>query len=171
MVTLQGPVASRHGLALCGLKQAERVHWNLGVPALYEAALQRREGHVAEGGAFVALTGTYTGRSPKDKFIVDDATTHDNVWWGPTNQAMSSEAFARMHAKVVAYLQARDLFVQDLHAGADPENRHAALGDFVHQHAIGRFANGVKQSNAVMEHEAITTRIEVSTPVARIQAE
>ena len=92
-------------------------------PRLVECALARGEGRLAQGGAFVVTTGEHTGRSPNDKFIVDDAATHDTVWWGDVNAAMSRAAFDRLLGKASAYLQNRSVFIQDLHAGAAADHR------------------------------------------------
>jgi len=93
---------------------------NLTAPRLVEAALRRDEGALARGGALVVETGPHTGRAPGDKFIVDDDLTHDTVWWGEVNAPMAPATFDRLYARVTAHLQHRELFVQDLHAGADP---------------------------------------------------
>ena len=121
----QGPAISRHGLAGHGLRGYPAAHWNLGTPTLYEHALRRGEGHLAPGGALVVRTGVHTGRSPNDKFIVDEPSTRDDIWWGDVNAAMGESSFDRLCAKVRAHLQTRELFVQDLTAGADPEYRLA----------------------------------------------
>jgi phosphoenolpyruvate carboxykinase (ATP) len=118
-----GPVISRHGLDLHDISGHTAAHWNLGAPALYEHALRRGEGRLARGGAMVVLTGQHTGRSPNDKFTVEEPSTRDDIWWGEVNRAMDEADFDRLHAKVLAYFQGRELFVQDLSAGADPEYR------------------------------------------------
>lgn len=118
-----GPEVSRHGLDLHGLKHVKGAFWNLRAPALIEHALRRGEGCLARGGAFVALTGDQTGRSPNDKFIVEEASTRDNIWWGKINVATDEATFDRLHGKIASYFQGRELFVQDLYAGADPEYR------------------------------------------------
>ncbi|HEX9792341.1 MAG TPA: phosphoenolpyruvate carboxykinase (ATP), partial [Kiloniellales bacterium] len=115
--------ALRRGLEGHGLRGYPAAHGNLSTPALYAHALRRGEGSLAEGGALVVRTGVHTGRSPDDKFIVDDASTHEHVWWGKVNAAMDEATFERLHGKVLAHLQANELFVQDLFAGADPEFR------------------------------------------------
>lgn len=86
---------------------------------MIEKAIQRREGLLASGGAFVVRTGTQTGRSPLDKFVVRDEITEHTVNWGPVNQPFTPEQFETLYGKLLAYLQARDLFVQDCFAGAD----------------------------------------------------
>ena len=97
--------------------------WNLGACPLIEESLKRGDGQLADGGAFVALTGVHTGRSPNDKFIVEEPDSAGEVWWGKVNVALSEANFERLHAKVLAHLNDRPLFVQDLHAGADSAYR------------------------------------------------
>jgi phosphoenolpyruvate carboxykinase (ATP) len=87
---------------------------------LMETALLRGEAHLAANGALMAVTGARTGRSPKDKFIVDDAVTHELVHWGKVNKAISPERFEALLERVVEHLKDRDLFMQDLYSGADP---------------------------------------------------
>src|SRR6185437_13317106 len=101
----------------------EPVHWNLSVPLLCEHAVRRREGELGAGGTFVANTGRHTGRSPKDKYIVDEPGTHGTVDWGGVNQAIAPAQFDSLHQRMLAYLQGHELFAQDLYAGADPEYR------------------------------------------------
>src|SRR5437763_124044 len=98
-------------------------HWNLTAPYLYEYAISRREGELGLGGAFVANTGRHTGRSPRDKYIVNEPGTKDTVWWGPINQPIDPARFDSLQQRMLAYLQGREMFVQDLYAGADPEYR------------------------------------------------
>jgi phosphoenolpyruvate carboxykinase (ATP) len=116
---------TRHGLEAYGIEYPANVYWNLTVPALYEECVRRYEGMIAQQGPLVVHTGHYTGRSPKDKFIVREPTTEANIWWGPVNQPLSEEHFARLQQQVAAYLEGRDVFVQDLYAGADPRYRLA----------------------------------------------
>ncbi len=118
-----GPVVSRHGLDSLGLRNLKDVYWNLGAPALSEQALARGEARLAAGGPLVALTGEHTGRSPKDKFIVEEPESRDDIWWGEVNVAIAPDSFARLLDKARAYLQGRDVFVQDCFAGADPAYR------------------------------------------------
>ncbi|MDJ0949747.1 MAG: phosphoenolpyruvate carboxykinase [Alphaproteobacteria bacterium] len=118
-----GPVRSKQGLEAQGLRNLGTVHWNLSAEALYEAALQRREGLVARGGPFVALTGKHTGRSANDKFIVEEPVTMDSLWWGKVNRPIQKENFEVLKGRVQDYFQNRDVFVQDCYAGADPAYR------------------------------------------------
>lgn len=106
-------------LSTIGLKGLGEVYWNFTAPTLYEYAITRQEAVIAAGGALKADTGKHTGRSPLDKFIVRDATTEETVWWGG-NGAMTPEAFDLLYGDFVEHAKGRDLFVQDLHGGADP---------------------------------------------------
>ncbi|MBA3579047.1 MAG: phosphoenolpyruvate carboxykinase (ATP) [Gemmatimonadaceae bacterium] len=108
-------------LAGQGLHPAGEVHWNLVGTELMLAAARRSEGEFAEMGPFVARTSPHTGRSPNDKFVVRDATSESDVDWGKVNQPVSAEQFATLLADVRKYLDgAPELFVEDLHCGADP---------------------------------------------------
>jgi len=118
-----GPVISSFGLDRHGLRNLRSAYWNLSVPALYEHAIRRGEGFIAEGGPLLVRTGIHTGRSPNDKFIVDDAGSHESIDWGKVNRPISVEGYAGLRKRVLSYLQNRDVFVQDCFAGADPEFR------------------------------------------------
>src|SRR5215470_9537879 len=111
------------GLDQHGLRKLAREHWNLSVPLLYEHAVRRREGEIAAGGAFVTLTGVHTGRAPRDKFIVADASTEREVDWNAINQRVSPEVFESLKLRMLANFQGREAFVTDCFAGADPEYR------------------------------------------------
>jgi len=111
---------SRYGLAEHGIRNIDTAYWNLGTAQLLEHAVRRHEGLFATGGAYVVGTGQFTGRSPRDKFIVRDEGTETAVQWGPVNQPMAPASFDRLYAKMLAYWQGHDLFVQDCFAGADP---------------------------------------------------
>src|SRR5215510_10493734 len=114
-----GAVASGYGLSEHGIRNVHIAHWNLGTDQLLEHAIRRGEGVLASGGALAVNTGQFTGRSPKDKFIVRDDLTASTVHWGAVNQPMSSEHFARLNAKALAFLQGREVYVQDCLGGAD----------------------------------------------------
>jgi phosphoenolpyruvate carboxykinase (ATP) len=90
---------------------------------LYEEALRRREGRLSHLGPLVVRTGQYTGRSPGDKFIVREPSSERQVWWSDANQPLDPEKFAAHRGRLLAYLQDRDLFVQDCYVGADPRYR------------------------------------------------
>src|SRR5580692_2398132 len=97
------------------------VHRNLYPPQLIEAALSRGEAELGSRGSLVAETGSRTGRSPKDKFIVRDSITENKVDWGSVNQPISADIFDALYERVMEYLAGKELFVQDLYCGADPK--------------------------------------------------
>ncbi|MCI0353216.1 MAG: phosphoenolpyruvate carboxykinase (ATP), partial [Acidobacteriales bacterium] len=99
------------------------VHRNLHAGSLVEHALRRGEARLASNGALVAETGKRTGRSPKDKFTVKDQRTGDKVLWGDVNQPFDPKKFDSLYRRALAYLADKELFVQDLFAGADPRYR------------------------------------------------
>jgi phosphoenolpyruvate carboxykinase (ATP) len=105
------------------LAAGARVHANLCAAELVERSLKRGEGQLAANGALVAVTGARTGRSPKDKFTVDDAVTHGVVDWGKVNKPFAPERFGALLERVVEHLKDRELFVQDLYCGADKTYR------------------------------------------------
>ena len=106
-----------------GLTNLDKVFWNLPTPGLYEEAVRRREGLVTHLGPFAVRTGDYTGRSPNDRFIVREETSEDRIWWGEANREFEPERFDALFARLTAYFQCRDVFVQDCYAGADPKHR------------------------------------------------
>ncbi len=110
-------------LSAVGLANAGPVHRNLSAAALVEHAVRRQEGVLSSLGAFAAFTGARTGRSPKDKFLVREASVEPHVNWGPVNQPMTPAAFDRLHDLIRVYLQNRELFVFDGHACAHPAHR------------------------------------------------
>ena len=103
-----------------GITNVGNVYWNLPTPSLYEHAVRRNEGLVAHHGPLVVRTGHHTGRSPRDKFVVREPGSEDHIWWGPFNQEFDAGHFDGIHHRMLAYLQGKDLFVQDCYAGADP---------------------------------------------------
>ena len=119
------PAASRHGLGLHGLRKLRAAFGNLTTPALVEEALRRGEGRLALEGALVVETGRHTGRSPADRFIVEDPASKHLIWWGRVNRPISERHFAALHEHLIAHFEGRDAFVQDCHAGADQAYRLA----------------------------------------------
>ena len=117
------------------------VYRNLEPAVLVEKALQRGEGVLSDKGALVVKTGKYTGRSPKDKFFVDTPSVHDEIAWGSVNVPITKEKYESIKAKMLAYLQNKELFVFDGFAGADKKytkrfrivNEVAAQNLFIHQ--------------------------------------
>ncbi len=118
-----GPTVSRIGIENQGVSNADAVYWNLGTEALYEETLRRGQGVMAKGGALVVQTGNHTGRSANDKFIVEEPSSKDNIWWGDINRPISKKHFDGLHQKILAHFQGKDLFVQDLWGGAEPSYR------------------------------------------------
>jgi phosphoenolpyruvate carboxykinase (ATP) len=112
-------------LAQHGIRDTGAVYWNLPAARLYEEAVRREEGLIGQSGPFVVRTGQYTGRSPKDKFVVREPGSKDKIWWGSVNQPFDAARFDALHERMRAYVRGRDLFVQDLFVGADPAHRLA----------------------------------------------
>ncbi|GJD41669.1 MULTISPECIES: phosphoenolpyruvate carboxykinase [Methylobacterium] len=121
-MTYFGDFNASHGPEKIGLRNLKAVHWNLEAPRLYEESLSRGESQLAHGGALVATTGSHTGRSPKDKFIVRDAGTEDEIWW-ENNGAITPEQFETLYQDFLSHADGRELFAQDLYGGADPAHR------------------------------------------------
>ncbi len=114
--------ASDFGLKNHGILNPRKVYWNLPTPALYEEAVFRGEGRVSHLGPLLVLTGKHTGRSAADKYIVREQKTEEHVWWGEYNRPYNPENFNGLLNRMQSYLQGRDVFVQDLFAGADPDH-------------------------------------------------
>lgn len=99
------------------------LHYNLGSAALYEIAIRRREGIISHMGPLVVRTGAHMGRSPNDKFIVKESSSEKNIWWGKVNVPIEENKYDRIYSRMMAYIQGKDIFVQDCSAGADPDYR------------------------------------------------
>jgi phosphoenolpyruvate carboxykinase (ATP) len=110
---------TRYGVEHHGIKNVSAVNWNLPTPALYEKIVSRGEGLIAHLGPVVVRTGAYTGRSPRDKFIVYESSSADQISWGEENQPLAPEKFDFLYHRLLAYLQGKEIFVQDCYAGAD----------------------------------------------------
>ncbi|MBX3182836.1 MAG: phosphoenolpyruvate carboxykinase (ATP) [Polyangiaceae bacterium] len=117
-----GPVRSEYGLENHGIVNAKRVYWNLSRSVLLEEAVRRGEGHVSAAGAIVIETGKYTGRSPSDKFIVKESFSGDRIDWGKVNREFDTRKFDLLHARLSAYMQGKELYVQDCRGGAAKEH-------------------------------------------------
>jgi len=101
------------------------VRANLSTAELYEDAIRHGEGLIAADGPLVVRTGKHTGRSPEDKFIVDEPSSHDKIWWGPVNRPISEAKYERLRARLVAYTASRDLYSQDCFIGAAEAHRRS----------------------------------------------
>lgn len=108
-----------------GLYNTASIIHNATTAELYEHALRRQEGQVAHRGPFVVRTGKFTGRAPNDKFIVREPSSEDKIGWGDVNRPFDAADFDRIHQKLLAFFQSREVFVQDCYVGADPQNRLA----------------------------------------------
>ena len=106
-----------------GISTDSRVYRNLTPSQLYEHALRRGEGVVTAGGPFAAVTSPHTGRSPNDKFLVQEPDSTNRIWWGKVNQPIAPGQFARLKADVEQHLAGQELFIRDVHAGADQNYR------------------------------------------------
>ena len=89
---------------------------------LAEQAVTRGEGKFASNGAIVVETGARTGRSPKDRFIVDEPSTSESIDWGDINQPIAADVFEQLWDRVQVHLSEREKFLSHLHVGADPEH-------------------------------------------------
>jgi len=110
--------STAHHLRLYGI-HAEKIHWNLSPEELEKIAIEKGQATRTSAGAITVDTGEFTGRSPKDRFIVKDEVTEDYVWWGDINIPFSSEDFDNLYTKVVAYLSDQEVYVRDAYACAD----------------------------------------------------
>ena len=105
-----------------GISGVAKVHYNLLEPALIETSLKRGEGELGQGGTILVSTGKFTGRSPKDKFVVDEPSLKDTIWW-ENNPPMAQDAFAQLHSDMLNHMKEGEYFVQDLYGGADADYR------------------------------------------------
>src|ERR1700742_4507020 len=114
----------RVDLTAHGIDAGGAVYRNPTTALLYTHARQRGDGRTAEGGPLVVDTGKFTGRSPKDKFLVDEPSSTDRIWWGEVNQKLSETHYDGLREKVSEHLgEAETLYVIDAWAGADPAHR------------------------------------------------
>jgi len=116
-------IRGEYGLDNLGIKNLNNAYWNLTTPSLYEHIIRRREGLVAHLGPIVVRTGSFTGRSPHDKFIVKEAGSEKNIWWGEINRPFEESNFQNLWYRLLAYLQGNDIYIQDCYAGSDERYR------------------------------------------------
>jgi phosphoenolpyruvate carboxykinase (ATP) len=114
--------AKTEAIESLGIKDAT-VHWNLSPDQLAETSINQGLAKRASSGAINVSTGEFTGRSPKDRFIVKDDITRDSVWWGNINIPFEADKFDVLYEDMVSYLSGKELYVRDGYACADPEYR------------------------------------------------
>lgn len=122
-----------YNLSNHGVGNLRLAYWNLPSEALYEEAVFRSEGVTSIGGPFIAHTGKHTARSANDKFLVRHSDSDNNIWWGTYNRPFDIEKFDGLYNRLLGYLQGKDVFVQDVYAGADEDYRLPVR--FVTEHA------------------------------------
>ena len=118
-----GKLAAIYGLQNHGLTNLHRIYWNLPTASLYEEIVFRGEARISHLGPVVVSTGKHTARAAADKFIVQEHSTENHVWWGEYNRPFSGDKFSALLTRMQGFLQNRDVFVQDCYAGADPDYR------------------------------------------------
>jgi phosphoenolpyruvate carboxykinase (ATP) len=118
-----GPKNPKANLETIGIKNTKNQFWNLTPEELTEETIKRGQGVLNDTGALAVDTGEFTGRAPKDKFIVKDANTEHSVDWGGFNNAVTPESFDKLYNKLVAYYEGKDIFVRDCYACADDTYR------------------------------------------------
>ena len=116
-----GALHSDYGLENHGLTNLNTIYWNLPTEALYEEITFRREGKISYQGPVIVKSGKHTARAANDKYIVREASTEDQIWWGEYNRPYPPEKFEELYSRLQGFVQGRDLFVQDCYAGSDPE--------------------------------------------------
>ncbi len=114
---------SRVGIGEHGITQHGDLYWNLPPTQLCEHAVRNGEGLLASNGALVCTTGPHTGRSPNDKFLVEEQSTKEGIWWGDVNRPISPENFDSLHQRVLAHYRSKNLYIRDMFAGAQEQNR------------------------------------------------
>lgn len=112
-----------YNLSNVGVGNLRLAYWNLPTEALVEEAAFRGEGALVAGGPYAAFTGKHTARSANDKFVVRHVDSENNVWWGVYNRPFDQEKFELLYSRMLGFLQGRDVFVQDVYAGADEAYR------------------------------------------------
>lgn len=130
-----------YGLEKSGIINTKAIYRNLSPAELIEHALRKGEGKLSNTGALVVKTGKYTGRSAKDKFIVDTLAVHDEIAWGNVNRPIEESKFNALKAKIISYLQGKEVFIFDGFAGGDDKykqsfriiNELASQNLFIHQ--------------------------------------
>lgn len=109
-----GLKSAKATVADLGLANVAAAYWNLTPAELVEEAITRGEGTLVDSGALAADTGEFTGRSPKDRFVVCDEITENAVWWGDVNIKFDPAKFDLLYNRVCAYLSGKEVFVRNI---------------------------------------------------------
>lgn len=104
-----------------GLDGVKCTFWNLPVSQLISKTLIAKQGTLTNNGALACDTGKFTGRSPKDKFVVFDEKTENSIWWGDINNKISPDSFDLLKNKMVEYLNGKEIYVNEVYACASPK--------------------------------------------------
>ena len=117
----------RLGMEKIGLSNVKDLHRNLPAEVLVDHIVDYQEGRIGLRGAAMVDTGIYTGRSPDDKYIVDEASSNDKIWWGPVNRKVNEDAFNELYEKATGFYNSSTsrTYIFDGFAGADPAYRIA----------------------------------------------
>ncbi len=108
-------------LASMGIKGYKLAYWNLSPEELVEHSIRKNLGQLTDSGALFIHTGEFTGRTPKDRFIVKDTSTADSIDWGKVNQPFDADKYALLEAEIEAFFKRKELYVRDVYACADPK--------------------------------------------------
>lgn len=157
-----GGFISNYGVDKHGIQNAANVYWNLTPPELYEHALRRGEGQISDLGTLVVCTGTHTGRSPNDKFVVKEPSSEEHIWWGKVNRPISREKFDKLYRKIAEFTKDKDIYVFDGYVGADPKYQmpvrvitEYAWHNLFARNMFIRESNGERLANHVPEFTVI----------------
>jgi len=115
--------AQSEKLSIPGIKSLGTVIYNPGYEELFEFEKERGEGTLTAGGTMSVDTGKFTGRSPKDKYFVEQSPSKENIWWGPVNKGISPDVYSTLKDRVTQYLEGKDVYVIDAFCGANPSTR------------------------------------------------
>ncbi|MBU5675343.1 phosphoenolpyruvate carboxykinase (ATP) [Alkaliphilus sp. MSJ-5] len=120
--------------------KSDKVHYNLPTQQLIDIAVEKEDGYIAKSGALCINTGKYTGRSPNDRFIVDEPLVHNHINWSKGNKSISSEKFENLFNKAMDYIDNKELFIFDGFVGADLEYRMPirVINEFAYQNLFAQ---------------------------------
>ncbi|WP_026476156.1 phosphoenolpyruvate carboxykinase (ATP) [Alkaliphilus transvaalensis] len=123
-----------------GVLSSVKSHFNLSVKELMKRAVEKEGGRIADNGALCVNTGTYTGRSPNDRFIVDEPLVHDHINWNKTNLPISKESFEKLYNKALEYMKDKELYIFDGFVGSDLQYRMPirVINEFAYQNLFAQ---------------------------------